>query len=239
MSIDPKFLEPEYPFEWGGIFELPAGEVRLEAHQQPDPSMKICWVPVEAATEEAMAAAREKAVRAFSEESAEAAPGARLACDAACRDLILAGDSMTWHLEVPKAGFYAAFTEHYPEELDFRVCPNDAVEPLLAVAYKPDHEHDDTVTSVGIESERVCDPRKLNDWLSKLLREQGNDIFRMKGVISLQGNPNRVIFQGVHMLFDDADGGPWGDRPRKNSLVFIGRNLDRDFLTNGFQSCLA
>jgi hypothetical protein len=41
------------------------------------------------------------------------------------------------------------------------------------------------------------------------------------------------------MLFDAADGGPWGDRPRKNSLVFIGRNLDREFLTNGFQSCLA
>ena len=116
---------------------------------------------------------------------------------------------------------------------------SDAVEPLLAVAYKPDHEHDDTVTSVGIESDRACDPRKLNDWLSKLLREQGNDIFRMKGVIFLEGNPNRVIFQGVHMLFDAADGGAWGDRPRKNSLVFIGRNLDRDFLTNGFQSCLA
>ena len=240
MSIDPKFLEPEYPFEWGGIFELPAGEVRLEAHQQPDPSMKICLVPVEAATEEAMAKAREKAVRAFSEESPEAVPRARLACDAPCRDLILAGDSMTWHLEVPKAGFYVAFTEHYPEELDFRVCPNDtAVEPLLAVAYKPDHEHDDTVTSVGIESDRACDTRKLNDWLSKLLREQGNDIFRMKGVISLEGNPNRVIFQCVHMLFDAADGGPWGERPRKNSLVFIGRNLDREFLTNGFQSCLA
>ena len=95
------------------------------------------------------------------------------------------------------------------------------------------------MTSVGIESDRACDPRKLNDWLSKLLREQGNDIFRMKGVIFLEGNPNRVIFQGVHMLFDAADGGLWGARPRKNSLVFIGRNLDREFLTNGFHSCLA
>jgi G3E family GTPase len=95
------------------------------------------------------------------------------------------------------------------------------------------------VTSVGIESEQACDPRKLNDWLSKLLREQGNDIFRMKGVISLQGNPNRVIFQGVHMLFDAADGGPWGERPRKNSLVFIGRNLDREALNKGFEACLS
>lgn len=146
---------------------------------------------------------------------------------------------MTWHLEAPQVGFYAAFTEHYPEELDFRVCPSAAVEPLLAVAYKPDHEHDDTVTSVGMESDRACEPHKLKDWLSKLLCEQGNDIFRMKGVILLEGNPNRVIFQGVHMLFDAADGGPWGERPRKNSLVFFGRNLDREFLTNGFQFSLA
>jgi G3E family GTPase len=61
----------------------------------------------------------------------------------------------------------------------------------------------------------------------------------MKGVISLQGNPNRVIFQGVHMLFDAADGGPWGERPRKNSLVFIGRNLDREALNKGFEACLS
>lgn len=240
MSVDAKFLEPEYPFEWGGIFELPAGKITLEAHQQPDPSMTICWIPVASASEEALATACEKAVRAFSEESTKTVPGTQLACDAVCRDLILTGDAMAWNLEIPNAGFYATFTEHYPEELGFQVRAGDAViEPLLAAAYKPDHEHDDAVTSVGIESDRACDPRKVSDWLTNLLREQGNDIFRMKGVFSLEGNPNRVILQAVHMLMDAADGGPWGARPRKSSLVFIGRKLDREFLTSGFQSCLA
>lgn len=239
MSVDAKFLEPEYPFEWGGIYELPAGKIKLQAHKQPDLTMSICWMPVASATEEALATAREKAVRAFSEEATKAETGYELACDAACYDLILSGEGMSWSLEVPHAAFYAAFTEHYPEELDFHVIPGESIlEPLLAAAYKPDHEHDDAVTSVGIESDRSCDPQKLNEWLSKILREQGNDIFRMKGVFFLKGNPNRVIFQGVHMLFDAADGGPWGSRPRKNSLVFIGRQLNREFLTSGFQSCL-
>jgi G3E family GTPase len=41
------------------------------------------------------------------------------------------------------------------------------------------------------------------------------------------------------MIMDAANGGPWGARPRRNRLVFIGRNLDREALISGFQSCLA
>ena len=31
---------------------------------------------------------------------------------------------------------------------------------------------------------------------------------------------------------------PWGDRPRQNILLFIGRRLDRAKLNEGFQACL-
>jgi G3E family GTPase len=60
----------------------------------------------------------------------------------------------------------------------------------------------------------------------------------MKGVFSIKGNPERVIFQGVHMIMNAASGGPWKNRPRKNALVFIGRNLDRTALNQGFADCL-
>jgi G3E family GTPase len=92
---------------------------------------------------------------------------------------------------------------------------------------------------VGIEAEGECDGKKLNDWISKLVRDQGQDIFRMKGVFAVKGQADRVVFQGVHMLIDAASGGPWAGRPRKNCLVFIGRKLDREALTSGFRSCLA
>jgi G3E family GTPase len=101
------------------------------------------------------------------------------------------------------------------------------------------HHHHSHISSVGIESDGDCDGKKLNDWINKLIQEQGADIFRMKGVFSVKNQPDRVIFQGVHMLIDAASGGPWGDRPRKNSLVFIGRHLDREALNKGFRSCLA
>ena len=101
------------------------------------------------------------------------------------------------------------------------------------------HHHHSHISSVGIEAPGDCDGKKLNDWLSKLVQEQGADIFRMKGVFAVKNQTDRVIFQGVHMLIDAANGGPWGDRPRKNSLVFIGRHLDRAALNAGFRSCLA
>ena len=101
------------------------------------------------------------------------------------------------------------------------------------------HHHHTNISSVGIEAEGDCDGRKLNDWVSKLLREQGQDLFRMKGVFAVKGQASRVVFQGVHMLLDAADGGPWAGRPRKNALVFIGRNLDREALNKGFSACLA
>ena len=100
------------------------------------------------------------------------------------------------------------------------------------------HHHADNVTSVGIEADGDCDGQALNEWLSTTVREQGADIFRMKGVFALKDRPDRIIFQGVHMIMNAANGGPWGARPRRNRLVFIGRNLDRAALNAGFRACL-
>jgi G3E family GTPase len=67
---------------------------------------------------------------------------------------------------------------------------------------------------------------------------KGPDIFRSKGVLSIDGSPDRFVFQGVHMLFDGRPDRPWATEPRHNSLIFIGRNLDRAALTEGFRACL-
>ena len=107
-----------------------------------------------------------------------------------------------------------------------------------------DHEHDSTVSSVGIEVEGRCDFGRLNAWLSKLLQEKGADIFRSKGVMSVEGSEDRFVFQGVHMLLTfgtsgEGIGRPWGEGERRvNRLVFIGRNLDRKALNESFKECL-
>jgi G3E family GTPase len=111
--------------------------------------------------------------------------------------------------------------------------------PAVDHAWSAQHTHDDTVTSVGLDVPGDLDPDRFNRWLSRLLRDQGPDIFRMKGFLSLAGEPERYVFQGVHMLFDSLPHGPWGETQRGNQLVFIGRNLDRTALESGLRACLA
>ena len=102
-----------------------------------------------------------------------------------------------------------------------------------------EHQHDLTVTSVGIEVEGDLDLERLNDWLGNLLRTKGTDIFRSKGILSIAGMEERYVFQGVHMLLDGQPNGTWGQDERRYRLVFIGRNLDRESLETSFRSCLA
>jgi G3E family GTPase len=124
--------------------------------------------------------------------------------------------------------------------LDIRAFDLDralTVDPSLLIDTA--HEHDASVSSVGIELEGDTDAKKLQDWLGTLLRERGADIFRMKGVLSVKGQARRLVFQGVHMLLDHDLGKPWGNESRLNRMVFIGRALDRDALHDGFRQCLA
>ena len=102
-----------------------------------------------------------------------------------------------------------------------------------------EHQHDLSVTSVGIEATGNLDSDAINTWLSRLLAEQGTDIFRSKGILSIAGWEKRYVFQGVHMLLDGQQDRAWRDgEPRVNKLVFIGRNLDRSALEKSFRDCL-
>jgi len=101
------------------------------------------------------------------------------------------------------------------------------------------HQHDESVYSVALVEPGVVDAPKLNDWMTELLRTQGPDIFRMKGILNIAGEDNRFVFQGVHMIFDGQPDRPWKtDDNRQNQIVFIGRNLDAVKLRQDFLSCL-
>jgi len=101
-----------------------------------------------------------------------------------------------------------------------------------------EHAHDASVYSVGFERAGDLNMERTNTWIAKLLQEKGVDIYRMKGVLSMTGCAERYVYQGVHMLFTGEVLTPWGDAPRVNRLIFIGKNLDRAALEKGFESCL-
>jgi G3E family GTPase len=241
LETDPKFMEPEYPFEWAGIYNLAAGTHQLALQVGPDPAINIALFPVQETTADALEAIKMDAVSRFSEEGEKHQTGQAIQASAAVlHSLQLNGQPAIFPIAVKEPGLYVLYTQHLPSEFQLELLgTNGLLDPILTHEYKPKHEHDDEVTSVGIEVPGDLDATKLNAWLSNLLRTQGPDIFRMKGVLSIKGEPNRFVFQGVHMLFDGRPDRPWGNNPRRNSLIFIGRNLDRAKLNEGFRACLA
>jgi G3E family GTPase len=240
LEVDPQFLEPEYPFEWGGVYRLDAGAYEFALEAGPDPAMNVALVPCPAADWAGLEAVLMDAVLAFSDDERPLPAGRELRPGKALTQLQLGEAGAVFRVAVPAAGCYALFTEHHPDEFRAELRgPAGPLAPAAAHAFKPDHEHDEEVTSVGITIPGDLNAKKLNAWMQKLLMERGTDIFRMKGVLSIKGDDKRFVFQGVHMLFDGRPDRPWGAEPRANKLIFIGRNLDRAALTEGFRSCLA
>jgi G3E family GTPase len=102
------------------------------------------------------------------------------------------------------------------------------------------HEHDDDIGSFAYRDARPFDLERLETFFSLMLKTYGPDLLRYKGVLHIEGKPNRVIFQGVHMLFAADEGKPWAaDEPRESTMVFIGRDLPRALIEKGLALCRA
>ena len=241
LDTRPAFLEPEYPFEWSGIYSLDAGEHLLTLQDgSPDPSMDLLLLRLSDGSEQAMATALDRATRLISETRAQPTTGGELRPESLHRISLAPKGEKRVTVQVSEPGVFVLFTQHMPAEFSMRLQRGRAdIRPTSTHQYNPGHEHDNSVTSVSIVVEGDLHQEKLNRWLSKLLQESGSDIFRMKGILSIAGQDRRFVFQGVHMLFDGEPERPWGKEERSNQMVFIGRNLDSAALDRGFRACLA
>ena len=229
-------MEPEYPFEWAGVFQLAPGRYDFTLQAGPDPAMSVVLLPISDASLTALENVLIEAVLLYSDEAIAVEPGAVLRPASELKELSLPETGANYQLLIEQSGAYALFTQHHPDE--FQASFIDA-QPLLSRDYQPNHEHDDQVTSVGIVTPGDLDEDKFDDWIGHLLNTQGTDLFRMKGVLSMSGRAERFVFQGVHMLFDGRPDRAWGKDERHNNLIFIGRNLNREQLNEGFRACLA
>jgi len=112
---------------------------------------------------------------------------------------------------------------------------------IVIRAEKHDHNHSHTedIETVAITTAGDLDGLKLSHWFRELLAQFGERIMRMKGILNLRKDPDQFVFQGVHMLFEGRPGRPWAEQEeRLNRLVFIGRDLDKESITQGFLNCI-
>ena len=136
------------------------------------------------------------------------------------------------------------YTEHSTIDLDkvfgvgaFDLDAKLEVDPMFLDDLE--HEHDDAVTSFFLREERPIDINRFMLWLTPLLQERGDDLFRSKGIFYAQGFRERVVFQSVRMLTAMKPDRPWKPGEAKcTEYVVIGRNLDRDEFAAGLASCV-
>jgi hypothetical protein len=241
LEYKPTFLEPEYPFEWAGAFELAPGDYSLVLQQGPDPSIEVMLCEAPAADELDPAKAAERVFTLFSAGADQEASGATLSSGLKVRRLELAASGETrFAIRIVAAGRYWLFTQHLPSEFSLQLLSADGREatPITQRDFAPGHSHDERVGSFSLESARPVNPQRFQAWLSEVLRTQGTRLYRMKGFLNFAGSNERIVIQGVHMVVDTSALGPWGARARRTQLVFIGRDLDRDALRAGFEASL-
>jgi G3E family GTPase len=102
------------------------------------------------------------------------------------------------------------------------------------------HYHDEEMQSLALKTEQPLDADKFFPWVQDLVAKDGPNILRTKGILSFKDDPERFVFQGVHMILDGDHQRPWQDGEKRESrIVFIGRNLDQDKIRKGFEDCVA
>jgi len=102
------------------------------------------------------------------------------------------------------------------------------------------HYHDEEMQSLSLKTDKPLDPDKFFPWIQKLVAEDGPAILRSKGILSFKDDPERFVFQGVHMILDGDHQRPWkDDEKRESRIVFIGRHLPEEKIRTGFDSCIA
>ena len=202
--------------------------------------MTIACLALPDTTEKSWQAAILEAETLFSATVLPVHPGGTLRPERKLRELVLPESLNFFVLELPKAGPYAIFAHHDPVAHGGSLSRDGRVfTPARLEHYKHAHTHDTRVASFTIQVNGDLDLDKLNKWLEDLLAKYSDQLYRLKGFLAIKGVKEKYLLQSVHQLFSGDVAGNWGKEPRRNTLVFIGENLDQATLTRGFLRCMA
>lgn len=96
------------------------------------------------------------------------------------------------------------------------------------------HLHDDEIESVSFVRSQPLDYGRFGQFMENL----PHGIFRGKGILWIEGFDEKLIFHLVGDRSQAVADGTWGNEPRKNQLVFIGKRLNKEDLLQALENCL-
>ena len=113
-----------------------------------------------------------------------------------------------------------------------------------ALAIEPDllesdsHEHQNDISAICLNTVGCIDSQLFNKWIYAFVQANGENLYRCKGILNLDDQPRRFVFQGVHMTLDGRPGAPWDpEQERTNQMVFIGTQLNEAEIKQNFLKC--
>ncbi|XP_010551388.1 PREDICTED: COBW domain-containing protein 1 [Tarenaya hassleriana] len=100
--------------------------------------------------------------------------------------------------------------------------------------------HDSRVRTICICEPLAVDLDKVRLWLEEILwdKKQGMDVYRCKGVLSIQNSGQLHTLQAVREIYEIVPARKWNEGEDQTSkIVFIGHNLDEEALASGLRDC--
>lgn len=103
-----------------------------------------------------------------------------------------------------------------------------------------DHHHDHLDVEIfSAEIPGELEPLRFEGWLGGLLMLNAPDVFRIKAIVALAGEPCRQIVHGVQTYVEQAPGSAWdAQEPRSSRIVVIGRNLESEQWRSELERCV-
>ncbi|AYC34356.1 GTPase [Pseudomonas cavernae] len=119
--------------------------------------------------------------------------------------------------------------------LNAELGPNLNLRPAV-----PAGKNADRIATLVLRSEQALDIDRLSEFMNALLEQHGSSLLRYKGVLSIAGEPRRLVFQGVLKLYGFDWDSEWGAaEARESVMVFIGDNLPEEQIRQGFAAVVA
>lgn len=240
-QLDEQPPASERLFGWVGSYQLSPGEVEIRIAESAALAETFVCLPLATAARTAWRELEPTAEALFAAEQVLVQPGEPIRAGAVGWQLMAVEPDAKFAWDVGEPGRYAVFLANPPDARGLTLW-RDGVELQPATEWQAPlaHAHQEDVRTVSLTQDEPLDGGAFGTWLTMLLRIQGADLFRTKGILHVQGMRERFLIQAVHMVLDGGPDREWEDGEERGSrLVFIGRNLDRETLLAGFQSCVA
>ena len=132
----------------------------------------------------------------------------------------------------------------FEELLCLRAYELDGMTDYAPVSEKADyrHAHDHHthgVSSVSFVSDRPFDSIGIQKAFAAIRMRHGGGIWRLKGILDIEGMRKRVIVQGVQEILQVNEGRVWRPfEPRGSRVAIIGISLDCQFIENVLEGAL-